>query len=315
LAVVLPARASEAGVPALVVGTQRVSAEELAAGARLERLLTNFHQSPSAEALAAARRKVAARLADLLLLEALAERRGVEADPAQLEARWQAAARSYGGPQRFGALLARVGMSEAAYRRQLSWQVRGDALVARAVAAEGPIPEARLRAHFEQNRDRYTLPASLHVVAALVKLDPSRLSEPGYRKSLEARAAKVAARMRAGDGVDALRAAFPGVEVKDLGFAHAGALIEELAGAVSKLEVGGVAGPVRALRGYYAARLEEKRPSRPLPFEQVRDAIRAELEKARQEATRQRLLAEARRTLRVHGTDAPKLTGGQGAAR
>ncbi|MDF1561764.1 MAG: peptidyl-prolyl cis-trans isomerase [Deltaproteobacteria bacterium] len=297
----LPAagRAAPAATPALEVGALKVSEEELQGAIALDFTLNSFHKTPDAAAVAAARKKVAGQLSVEMLLASLAARRKLPLDETRVAARYAAVEKSYGGARGFEKLLTRAKTNPAFYRRQLAWQVQADALVEAEARRAGELPEAQIRKHFDDNRQRYQMPASFHVVAALVKLDPGRLSQQGYRDTLQATAANIAERMRAGESIEALAKDYTMAEIKDLGFAHTGALVPELAEAVEKLEVGKVAGPIKAFQGYFAVKLLGKKPPQPLAFEQVRGAISAELEKSRRAALRLALIEEARAKFEV----------------
>lgn len=63
----------------------------------------------------------------------------------------------------------------------------------------------------------------------------------------------------------------------DSGFLRSEQLLADVQDAVKALQPGQVAGPIKSSAGFHFLKLLEKRPITPLPYERVRDRLRAEL--------------------------------------
>jgi parvulin-like peptidyl-prolyl isomerase len=68
----------------------------------------------------------------------------------------------------------------------------------------------------------------------------------------------------------------------DLGYFARGQMVEEFEDAVFALQVGQVSSIIRSSYGYHIAKLYDRRPSQPVPFEQVKDQIIEHLKKERE---------------------------------
>lgn len=296
LLVAAPARAEDVDPStAAKVGSVAVSRAAVEARAAAIVAATSYHRAPSPEAQRKILREALDALIDEALLDLEARRRGLVADPAEVDRRVADQAGKLGGQTRFVHLLARQGSTLQAFRAHVARQVLAEQLMGAVVAEVGPVTRADAKAYYEAHRDRYVMPRALQLRAALVKVDPSRITEPGHRDETKQRAEALAAELKAGAAFEALAPRYPRDELRDLGWVHEGALVDELGQAVTGLEPGAVSAPVPTTMGFYVVQLLGSRPPVPLPFDQVADAILAERSKQRRSDLRDELLVLCRR--------------------
>ena len=74
----------------------------------------------------------------------------------------------------------------------------------------------------------------------------------------------------------------------DTGFFKRGSMLQELEGALERMQPGEVSGAIDTKYGTYFLKLEKRRPGRQQPFEDVAPEIRQTLVKGREEQLRQR---------------------------
>lgn len=156
--------------------------------------------------------------------------------------------------------------------------------------------DADVRAFYEHNPDKFTMPEQVRLSVILVAVPPYAPAEQWQQA--QAQVAELVSRVREGDLLADLAKQFSGHESAarggDLGLIHKGRLAPEVEAVVDQLEVGAVSEPVMLLQGVALFRLEEKLISKLNRFEDVQDRARALLREARLEIVWRDMLAQLR---------------------
>jgi parvulin-like peptidyl-prolyl isomerase len=166
-----------------------------------------------------------------------------------------------------------------------------------------PSPET-LRAFYEAEREYFVVPGRLRVRQILVRT--AGRSEDDAR----ARADTAAARLRAGDPFDAVRAELGDEETAPLPAALLPAaklreyVGETAATVAAALEPGGTSDPVRSSMGWHVLQLVERTEPTVPAFDDAADRVRAEYRRRADEAALRASLDGLRRAARVRVTDA-----------
>jgi parvulin-like peptidyl-prolyl isomerase len=286
--------------PATVNG-RPISEPEVAKAVREHVRKTSFHRELTPEQLAQERREAIDELIAEELRAQEARRRGLTVPAGPLEKLAAAEEASAGGKDRFDAVLAANGIDRARYREVIERPELSRRLLEEE-AARLPAPtRAEALAHYRANPSRYVVAASAHALELCVRVDPSSPADvwkEGQRRALELRTRLV-------QGADFAKAAR---EAKcdrfaekggDLGFVHQGSLDPAMDQALWSLKDGELSEPVRTLRGWHLLRRLETRAERQVPFDQVDEAIRAELREARRDEAAKRLDATLRAKAKI----------------
>lgn len=243
---------------------------ELAGGLRVTRAELRWLGDTDASS-AASRRALLEEQVVALAAAARARAQGLDRDPRFLaRARWQRAR-----------LLATEEMARRVNARLV------------------PPSDAEMRAHFQQHRDRYASP---------VRVDVSLVSWPAERarqKEAFARAESVAARLRSGalafDRAAREESSHPsaaqGGRLGLLDMTDLAPLGPNVYRTVESLASGETSPLVQQDETLYVLKLWERRPSRPLTYEEAAGRVEKELGDARVAALQERLEAEARQAL------------------
>lgn len=228
-----------------------------------------YHGTAPEGQMAAVRQEVADGVIDRALLLQEAERRGITADPDEIEERLQ--------------------QYEAQYSDNPAWNERREAVlpVLRAhfeqedvleqlearVQEIAPPSEDALRAYYAKHPDQFTEPERIRVSLILLGVDPSSGAEVWQGTFSEA--AALVSDLRAGaDFAETARQRSDdrsSTAGGDMGYLHRGMLNETVDAALADLELGGVSDPVRVLEGIAIFQVQDRQPSRLMPFERVRD--------------------------------------------
>ena len=209
---------------------------------------------------------------DRLLLQE-AERRGLAGDAesvtkrlAQLRTRY---ARSPGGAEAFDRDAEQLAM-------ELLRDTKIGALTA-LVKDVGELTEAEIRAFYEANPDLFTTPAATDVSMILIPVPPHGVSDE-WRAAQE-EAAALRERVLAGESFADLAVAHSKDRSAEqgghLGLVHDGQFPDHVAAALTAVEIGAVAAPIRVLEGVAVFRVNGRQAARLQPLEAVRDRAEA----------------------------------------
>lgn len=177
-----------------------------------------------------------------------------------------------------------------------------------------PTPnEQDVRAFYASRPDLFTEPAKLRLHTILLRVNPSAPDS-----------AWLAARKEAAQLVEALRSGADFAETArrrsgdrsaaqggDMGYLHLGMVPEALQARIDKLEVGVVGEPIDVLEGVGIFRLDERVPARHRDFESVRERAADLLLRERQQSAWTEFVADLRRGADIRGGDFAGLAPGR----
>ncbi len=241
-----------------------------------------FHRNADSGRIERLRVETARRMIDHLLLVREAQRRGIEVDPAALEAAVAARLKEF-----------RLDRLDEAQRHHLKAQLRdqmAEKLLVEALRAEmervDEPSEQVLRRFYEENLDKFTTPERLRVAVILLRVAPSA-GGPAWQAAMD-EAKRIRERLRAGADFEALARIHSSdasaEQGGDLGYLHRGMLSAEAQQAVDALAPGEISEPVALLQGIAIFKLIDRQGAEVNPFERVRE--RAAALYRRQEAER-----------------------------
>lgn len=289
-----PADEAEAGAPAVLatVGGTAITAEEYLAHLQAGIRERYFHGQVPAEALAALRREVAQSLIDRVLLAQEGRRRGIRPEAGWVDAQLKELDQRLGADPRWQPVRedtlreGRRRLEEDSVIRQLRQQV--EAVPAADAAAA--------REYYRSHPDKFTTPERVRVSMILLKVEPWA---PGASwDAAREEAARLEEKLKGGEdfaGLARLHSADASAERGgDLGYVHRGMFSEETQRVIDGLAPGGLSAPVRLLQGFAVFRLDERVPPRLNDFAQAEERARSLLQRERQEAAWEGVLAGLR---------------------
>lgn len=189
-------------------------------------------------------------------------------------------------PGKFGAALAREGLTLEQYKSELREQMTLSRMFNKFVRSGVSIEETEVRAYYERNAEAYSQPEEVRVRQIFFRLPEG--ASAGQVEAVREKAEKAITRARKGEDFarlvkelsDSENAALGG----DLGFMQRDQAVPEIAEAIRNLKPGEIAGPVRFGGGFHVLRVEEIR-KQVSPYEKVKEEITKTLYEQKLEST------------------------------
>lgn len=251
-----------------------------------------YHGQPPESELAALQREVGNNLVNSLLLVAEARKRGIRPDSEAVRRMIEGYEARYANSEQWRRERARLvpeltrKLEDDSLIRQLEGAVRH-------VAAPG---EEQTRAYFERHADKFTEPEQVHVGVILLKVDPS--SAPAVWQKAEEEGKAILKQLRAGAAFADVAKLRSGDESAakggDMGYLHRGMLPEVAQQAVDTLKPGELSETVRLLEGIAVFRLEGRKASRRVAFQEARERAAGLLQRELSEKAWSDLIARLR---------------------
>ncbi len=235
---------------------------------------------------------------ELLFQEAMA--RGVSADTRQVEVVYDQVRAGFKDEQRFKESLAEQGLDPQGYKQELRVQETVNALLAK-VGAEVTVTDAEARAFFEANSRAFDPGEKLEVRHILFRVPPGATERT--KEGIRVRAGAAANRAAAGeDFLQLAQKLSEDPDPKDRGRLLAmrrGMMPKAFEQAAFALQPGQVSGIVETPVGLSVIKLEARSPGPPAQFEDVQEAVRAELLARKRQAAYQSLVNSLRTKARI----------------
>jgi parvulin-like peptidyl-prolyl isomerase len=85
----------------------------------------------------------------------------------------------------------------------------------------------------------------------------------------------------------------------DIGYVHKGRVLPEIEEVAYKSEVGQLSEPFKADKVWYIIKVEDKKPERQVPFEEIKDKLKGELEAKKQQELKEKWIADLRSKAKI----------------
>lgn len=238
----------------------------------------SFHGGMSAEKIKSIETRALAILVEKELQYQDALSKGMKPDKEAVEAELKRVIERFGSKKEFAKAIKQAGFTEKLLERFIARDLLAQKIRKQEVDDRVSITDTAVREYYETNKNRYMKPEEYRASTILVKVDPASTAEE--RAKLKERAESLLKRIK--DGADFGQIAYDNsddmsrIKGGDMGFFHVGRTVPEFEEAVKKLKVGEVSDIVESMYGYHLIKLTEKKEPRQLPYEEVKDKIRAQ---------------------------------------
>ena len=257
-----------------------------------------FYHGKAPEAdLIAFRKEVAERVIEERVLHQEAIRQGLQPDEAWVDAEFAKLEERYSvSPQwhESGDSLKRQirqGLAERNLIQQIDQSYR----------QASPASDVDIRAYYRQHPDKFTSPEQIRVSTIMLKVEPWQPKE--VWNDARAKAQEILASIRSGESFDEYAQRHPPTDGGQMGYLHRGMLGESAQAALDPLDAGGITEVVTLLEGIAIFRLDERKPARLNPYEDVRDRAAALLAREQSEAVYDKRIQALRRAAEVEFTN------------
>ncbi len=255
-----------------------------------------FHGGISEEKKRKYRPKAIKALVDDELMFQRAEELDMDVDKSAVKAARKIIIKSVGGKSQYEKALKSHGISDREYRKRLRHRLLIDKFVKERIEDAAIVRDEEVSSYYEQNKGMYVRPEARKISHIFIKVPPVPTEE--QLEQLTQRAELVLQKLNDGEDFATLAWEYSDGPYKvkggDMGLLHKGRLAPKLEEEIEKLEVGETSGVIRTIYGFHIARVTEIRPEEQLPFEEVKDKIKTELEQNRLTEIRETIITELR---------------------
>lgn len=204
--------------------------------------------------------------------------------------------------EQFVELLAREGLTPAAYRNRIRWQMERGAIVRARKHKEVTVTDDEVRAYFRENSERFLAGGQVRVETMLFPVpEGAEAEEAAVRARFAARQALASfppGRPLA-DGMDMARAAYPAVQLYAGDFLPEEDLLPEMRREIGRLRSGERSAPFPGEHGVYIVRVVERRGGAPREFRELKDALAEEMTDRRSEKAYADIIEELKRSASI----------------
>ena len=252
----------------------------------------SYHRAPSPEVRAKLTREALDELVDEELLRLEAGRLSIVPDAEAIDRRLKQEYDRFGGEDALVELLKKGSRSLDAFKEHIKRRAAIERLLEDQVDRKAAVGRDEAKAWFDSHPERYVKPRSSHIWHALVSVPP--VPTPEARQEALQRAEAIAKALTDGADPATISTTYPGVQTRDLGWIHEGALMPEVEKAAFETADGAVSSPIKTIYGYHLVRVLGRTAAMPLGFDDVAPAVIAERTKARAAELRSALLEQCR---------------------
>ncbi len=204
--------------------------------------------------------------------------------------------------KQFEELLSREGLTLAAYRRRIRWQMERGAIVRARKFKDVTVTEVEVRDYFRENEERF-------LVGGQIRLDTLFFAVSSENPAAEQVARARFAAQQAADAVregrtfaeayDVARATFPDVQLVAGAFLPMEDLLPEMQKEVRRLRTGETSHPFFTPTGIFVVRVVARRGGTPEEFSRVKSALTEELTDRRSEKAFADILEELKKSASI----------------
>jgi peptidyl-prolyl cis-trans isomerase SurA len=239
-------------------------------------------------------------LVETVLVRKELEKQGQQVSEGEIDRAVESVRKANGFDEKqFAEVLSREGLSLAAYRRRIRWQMERGAIVRARKFKEVTVTEDEVRDHFRENAERFLVGAQVRLTMLYF---PLTAGEDAAEHAAQARfaAQQAAEAIRKGatfpEASGVARAAFPGAERIEGDFVATEDLMAEVQREVRRLRTGKTSQPFFTESGVYIVRVAERRGGTPGSFAEVKESLTEELTDRRSEKAFEDILADLKKS-------------------
>jgi peptidyl-prolyl cis-trans isomerase C len=230
------------------------------------------------ELLKRLRREALDRIIEQELVSQAAERDKVQVSAAEVEAAVAELKSVFEDPQGFEFRLQSEGFSdEQSYRRHVERMLAAKKYLDSVRASNATVGDEELEAYYRDNERRLTFPEQVRVRHILLTWKPMGTRDD--RQAIRDQMAAILERARAGEDFALLAREFSDDSATrdgggDTGLFHRGQMVPAFERVAFSLKPGEISDPVETVFGVHILRLEERRESRLVPLDEIREPLR-----------------------------------------
>lgn len=268
------------GVAAIVNDDIITLSEVDAAGAPIYQEIRRRYGDEAQPEIARARREVLDQLINQKLMEQVIEKYEITASEGEIDSAIEDVKRQNGITHAdLLEALQREGVTYDDYRDQVTKQIQRTKLMRRQVRATKDANDVGARKYYDENPELFQLGEEAMVAHILIATPPA--APPEERAAARKKAEAALTRLNSGEDFGELAkqvsAGPTAAQGGSLGYIRRGDTVPDFEDAVFSMKKGETSGVVETKIGYHVIRVEDKKPSRTISFEESKESIRRRL--------------------------------------
>ena len=243
-------------------------------------VLKRSNQPVGQEYMAQVEGQIKDKLVDGAVLVAQADKEGITADPAEVNANYDKMKKAMGDEARFQQYMDMRGFNEDSLKMDVAKNMRIRSLLDKNIISKINIDDKAAREFYDQNTDKFKAPEKVHAAHILVM--PKKQEDPAEDKAAKAKADAILAKLTGGADFAATAKTESddkgsGAKGGDLGFFSKEEMVPEFSEAAFSLEPGKLSGLVKSQFGYHIIKVFEKKPGGTTSFDEAKEGIKQRL--------------------------------------
>lgn len=214
---------------------------------------------------------------ELLLEEA--ERQKFSVSPEAVEERFAALRARFPSEDVFTQELSRRGLTAEQLKKNIHDGLMRHQVITKEIVEKVSVTPQETEAYFKDHKDKYVQEESVHARHILIKVAAD--ASPEDDKKAKDQATTVLDKAKKGEDFAKLAQEYSEGPTKDrggdLGYFGRGQMIQPFEEAAFSLKTGEIGGPVRTKFGYHIIKVEDKKESKQLTYEEVQDRVKEDL--------------------------------------
>lgn len=238
-----------------------------------------FHGKMPPEKMNELRKEALQRLIDLELKFQDARAKNLQLSSGEREAAIKKVSGRFNSKDEFEAAIKDAGFTREIFEHFVERPLLTTQISKKEIEDKVSITDDMVTKYYDSNKSRYSKPKAYRASHILFKIDPSIPLEE--KKKVRTRAEMITKKIK--DGAD-----FGDIAAKesedlsfikggDLGYFHAGQILDELEKTLDTMKVGEVSGLIESLYGLHLVKLTDMQSPRRIPFEEIKDKIKKDL--------------------------------------
>ncbi|WP_457621610.1 peptidylprolyl isomerase [Persephonella sp.] len=257
-----------------------------------------YHRNITDDKLKEIREKAIKNLIYRELLYYEAKKKGLKVTDEEIDKLMEQLIKQYKSKENLEKLLKETGLTLEDFKKELEKRLLVEKLIKEYITVS--LTEKDLKEYYEKNKEKFKEPASVKARYIYIKIDPT---DPEGRKKAREKAKKAYQEIKEGKdfGDVAYRYSDDLSRIKggDIGYVHKGRFPKQIEEKIYNLDIGQVSEIIETDTGLHIVKIEGKRPSRLVPFEEIKDKLKKELTQSMQEKKFNELIEDAKKHLKV----------------
>ncbi len=237
-----------------------------------------------------------------VLIQQVAKKDSRPVDPKKLKKTFKEIKDSYKDEKEFFEMLDSNNSSEEEMKKQIETQLKVDRLINELRKKTPEVSHKELLDYYKQNQSKFLIPEQIRAKHIVKHIDANTTAEQARKEIEEAK--KLLNSGKSFEEVGNMQSHCPG-DGLDLGYFTRGQMVQRFEDVVFNLKKNEISEIFQTEFGFHIAKLYDKRPSRQLTFEQVKDKLLEKLKKEKEEEQIEKFVDELKETAQVK-YDPPK---------